>query len=165
LQMRHALLPILVGMSAMSSIAEAAPRNHVVGTWRMVAAEIERDGKVVPAYGQRPSGMLIFAPDMHYVEVLTDGDLPRFASNLRGQGTDEENRTAMATSIGMFGSYTVDENGDFTGDRVEGSTFPNWVGSVRTQKDIRIVVNGDQMTNYFTRPDGTKITIIFERAK
>lgn len=165
MKMRHVLFPILVGLSAMSSIAEAAPRNQVVGTWRMVSAEIERDGKVVPAYGQRPSGMLIFAPDMHYVEVLTDGNVPHFASAVRGQGTDAENRIAMATSIGMFGSYTVDENGEFTGDRVEGSTFPNWVGSVRTQKDIRIVVNGNQMTNYFTRPDGTKINIIFERAK
>jgi hypothetical protein len=44
---------------------------------------------------------------MHYVEVLTDSDLPRFASEVRGQGTDDENRAAMARSIGMFGTYTL----------------------------------------------------------
>ena len=149
----------------MTNAAGASPRNQVVGTWRMVSAQIDRDGKSVPAYGQRPNGMLIFAPDMHYVEVLTDGDVPRFASNARGGGTDAENRIAMAASIGMFGTYTVDEDGAFTGDRVEGSTFPNWIGDVRTQRDIRIVVDGDRMTEHFTRPDGTKIIIVLERVR
>jgi hypothetical protein len=63
----------------------------------------------------------------------------------------------------MFGTYTVDENGEFSGDRVEGSTFPNWIGSVRTRQDLRIVVDQDRMTENFIRPDGTKITIIFQR--
>ena len=134
----------------MSSAVKAAPHNQVLGTWRMVAAEIDRDGKHEPAYGQRPSGLLIFAPDMHYVEVLTDGDVPRFASNVRGQGTDEENRTAMSKSIGMFGTYTVDEKGELSGNRVEGSTFPNWIGDVRTRKELHIVVDGDRMTENFT---------------
>ncbi|MBW4594145.1 MAG: lipocalin-like domain-containing protein [Brasilonema angustatum HA4187-MV1] len=149
----------------MSSAAEAAPRNKVVGTWRMVSAEIEKPSGNEPAYGKHPSGLLIFAPDMHYVEVLTDGDVPRFKSDVRGQGTDEENRIAMAKNIGMFGTYTVDENGEFTGDRVEGSTFPNWIGDVRTRKDLRIVVEGGRMTENFTRPDGTKIVIVFERVR
>lgn len=70
---------------------------------------------------------------------------------------------AMATNIGMFGTYTVDEQGEFSGNRVEGATFPNWVGDVRTRDDLRITVDGDRMTENFTRPDGTRITIIFER--
>ena len=46
-------------------------------------------------------------------------DTPRFASNARGGGTDTENRDAMARNIGFFGTYTVDENGAFSGNRVE----------------------------------------------
>lgn len=129
----------------------------------MVSAQTERDGRTEPAYGDRPSGMLSFTADMHYVEVLTDSTVRPFASEVRGAGTDEENREAMAASIGMFGTYTVDENGHFSGNRVEGATFPNWVGDIRTTRELRIVVDGNRLTENFTRPDGTKITIVFER--
>ncbi|MDA2892617.1 lipocalin-like domain-containing protein [Mycolicibacterium sp. BiH015] len=142
---------------------EPSPRNHVEGTWRMVSAQVERNGQFTPAYGERPNGMLTFTADMRFVEVLTDSSVPRFASDARGEGTDAENRAAMAGSIGLFGTYTVDEEGQFSGNRVEGATFPNWVGDVRTTDDLRIVVDGDRMTENFTRPDGTEIVIVFER--
>jgi hypothetical protein len=163
--MRSALLSILLGVCVMSGATAAASRNRVLGTWQMVSAQIDRDGKSEPAYGRTPSGLLSFTPNMHYIEVLTDADIPRFASELRGQGTDAENRIVMATNIGMFGTYTVDEKGEFSGDRVEGSTFPNWIGNVRTRKELRIIVDGDQMTEHFQRPDGTKITIVLGRVR
>nr|WP_264001983.1 lipocalin-like domain-containing protein [Mycolicibacterium bacteremicum] len=148
------------------SCATAPPsRNDVVGTWRMISAQTERNGHVEPAYGEKPNGMLVFTTDMRYVEVLTDSSVPPFASPVRGEGTDQENRAAMAGSIGMFGTYTVDGDGRFSGNRVEGATFPNWVGDIRTTEDLRIVVEGDRMTENFTRPDGTRITITFERVK
>jgi len=131
----------------------------------MISAQTERNGRTEPAYGEQPSGMLAFTPDMRYVEVLTDSSLPPFASEVRGAGTDQENRAAMAGSIGMFGTYTVDAEGRFSGNRVEGATFPNWVGDVRTTDDLRIVVEGDRMIENFTRPDGTRITIAFERVR
>lgn len=131
----------------------------------MVSAQMERNGRTEPAYGEQPSGMLAFTSDMRYVEVLTDASVPPFASEVRGEGTDQENRAAMAGGIGMFGTYTVDADGRFSGNRVEGSTFPNWVGDVRSSDDLRIVVDGDRMSENFTRPDGTRITIAFERVK
>ncbi|MET0290080.1 MAG: lipocalin-like domain-containing protein [Pseudoxanthomonas sp.] len=131
----------------------------------MVSAEIERDGRPVPAYGARPNGLLVFTADMHYIEILSDGDTPRFASEERGQGTDEENRIAMSRNIGMFGSYTVDESGEFSGNRVEGATFPNWIGNVRTRNELQMTVFGDRMVERFTRPGGAKVTIIFQRVK
>jgi hypothetical protein len=165
MSLRPLLLCVALGALVAGAAAQDAPPNQVVGTWRMVSAEIERDGAKVPAYGPRPNGLLIFSPDMRYVEVLTDGDAPRFASDARGQGTDAENRRAMAVSIGMFGTYTVDAAGRFSGNRVEGSTFPNWVGAVRTREDLRIDVEGDRMSESFTRPDGTRIAIVFERVR
>jgi hypothetical protein len=69
----------------------------------------------------------------------------------------------MGGSIGWFGTYTVDDNGDLNGDRVEGSTFPNWVGDVRTAKDIRITVDGDRLLESFRRPEGTRIVITWMR--
>lgn len=149
-------------LTAAAARAEPPP-NKVLGTWRMVSAQIEQNGDSRPAYGPRPNGMLVFTPDMNFVEVLTDATLPRFASDVRGKGTAQENQAAMAGGIGFFGTYTVDEKGEFSGNRVDGSTFPNWVGSVRTSRQLRLVVEGDRMTEYFQRPEGARVYIEWER--
>ncbi|WP_315760657.1 lipocalin-like domain-containing protein [Sphingomonas sp. Y38-1Y] len=162
---RTAALAVAIVLGACSVEAPSAKPNQVLGTWRMVSATIDPDGRKAPAYGAQPSGMLVFTPEMRYIEVLTAGGEPPFASNARGEGTDAENRRAMATSIAHFGTYTVDGNGVFTGNRVEGATFPNWVGNVRTRKELTLVVEGDRMTEQFQRPDGTRIAIIFERVR
>ncbi len=70
-------------------VAVATPAlrpNQMVGTWRMVSARIDPQGKNLPAYGVRPNGMLVFTPDLYFIEVLTDADTPRFASGARGGG-------------------------------------------------------------------------------
>ena len=38
---------------------------------------------------------------MHLIGMLTDADVRRFASTVQGQGTDAENRAAMAGSGGF----------------------------------------------------------------
>jgi hypothetical protein len=163
--LRSIFMAVLLGASAVGAHAQVAEANQVVGTWRMVSAQIDPAGRNIPAYGEQPNGMLVFTPDMHFVEVLTDANMPRFASNVRGEGTDAENRAAMSRSIGFFGTYTVDEKGEFSGNRVEGATFPNWVGNARTRKELTLTVSGDQMTEHFQRPDGTRIAIEWERVR
>ncbi len=155
-----------VALSALAEVsANARPLNKVAGTWRMVAAQIDPDGRNLPAYGPKPNGMLVLTEDMHFVEVLSDSTVPQFASSARGNGTDQENRAAMAGAIGSAGTYTVDENGEFSGNKVEVSTFPNWVGSERTRKELTLIVDGDRMTENFQRPEGTRIRITFERVR
>ena len=138
-------------------------QNKVLGTWRMVSAQIDPDGKNQLPYGSAPNGLLSFTADMHFVEVLTDSTLPKFASDERGQGTAQENRAVMDATLGLFGTYSVDENGEFSGNRVTGSTFPNWIGDVRTREQLKMVVTGDRMVETFTRPEGTEIKIVWKR--
>lgn len=164
MSVRPVILALALSFSS-SAFAQTAAENQVVGTWRMISATIDPGGKNIPAYGENPDGLLVFTPDMHFVEVLTDADIPRFASTARGEGTNDENRMAMSRNIGFFGSYTVDEKGEFSGNRVEGATFPNWVGSVRTRDDLTLVVAGDRMTEHFRRPEGTEIRIEWQRVK
>jgi hypothetical protein len=109
--------------------------------------------------------MLVFTPDMHFVEVLNDPRVPKFASDARNEGTAEENAAAMAGAIGFYGTYTVDEKGEFSGNTVLGSTFPNWIGDVLTRDRLQLVVDGDTMRETFTRPEGREITIEWERIK
>jgi hypothetical protein len=164
---KRALTIAAAMLSAWSAHAQPAsqPSNEIVGTWRMISARLFDNGRETLPYGPRPAGMLVFTPDMHFVEVLTDPSVPRFASDQRGRGTDAENRRAMAGSIGFFGTYSVDDKGRFSGNRVEGSTFSNWVGGVRTTRELTMVVEGDRLFETFTRPDGGRLRAEFRRAR
>lgn len=162
---RPAILALALGVSSAPAAPQAVADNQVIGTWKLVSATIDPGGQDIPAYGKNPNGLLVFTPDMHFSAVITDADTPRFASDARGEGTDDENRMAISRNIGFFGTYTVDENGEFSGNRVEGATFPNWVGSVRTRDDLTLVVTGDRMTENFRRPEGTDIRIEWQRIK
>ncbi|SDY05005.1 Lipocalin-like domain-containing protein [Pseudomonas sp. NFACC08-1] len=166
MSLKNTVLAIVavVAFSALST-AFAGKENALVGTWRMVSATVESQGSRSDAYGPDPHGWLVFTPELTFVEVLTDPRVPAFRSNVRGEGTDEENRAAMAGSIGFFGRYTVDRNGEFTGNTVEGSTFPNWVGAVRTRDDLQLKVDGNRMVEDFRRPDGAKVHIVWERVR
>ena len=141
----------------------AASPNQVAGTWRIVSATAEADGKVFQPYGPQPRGKLTFTEDLHFVEFIFDPAIPAIASNERGRGTDEENRAILAGSFALYGRYTVDSHGAFSGNTVEGSSFPNWIGDVRTTKELTMTVEGSRMTEEFQRPGGAKVTIIWER--
>ncbi|WP_245512250.1 lipocalin-like domain-containing protein [Rhizobium leguminosarum] len=99
MSIRPVILALAFSISS-SAFAQTA-ENQVAGTWRMMSATIDPGGKNIAAYGEKPNGLLVFTPDMHFVEVLTDAEIPRFASNVRGEGTDDENRMAMSRSIGF----------------------------------------------------------------
>jgi hypothetical protein len=63
--------------------AVAEPLNRVLGTWRMVSAQIDPDGKNLPAYGPAPNSLLVFTADMHVVEVPYSRRHPRRYRALR----------------------------------------------------------------------------------
>jgi hypothetical protein len=110
--------------------------------------------------------MLVFTPDTHFIEVLDDPRVPKLAINARDKGTAEENAAAaMAGAIGFYGTYTVDTNGEFSGNKVLGSTFPNWIGDLRTRERLQLTVDGDKMSETFTRPEGLKLVIEWQRVE
>lgn len=156
---------VLMAAAALPIAAQASAQslNRVAGTWRIIAATVEVNGKTSLPYGPHPEGKLVFTSDLHFVEFIRDPRIPRFRSNERGGGTDEENRAVMAGTLALYGRYTVDADGKFSGNTVEGSSFPNWIGDVRTTKELRMEVEGNRMTEHFQRPGGAKVTIIWER--
>jgi hypothetical protein len=58
---------------------------------------------------------------------LAAGDRPNFVSADPAGGNDAERVAAFATYIAYWGTYEVD--GDTVVHRLEGSLFPNWVGT------------------------------------
>jgi hypothetical protein len=145
--------------------APAGAKNQVLGIWKPLSVQIDPEGINVPAYGPNPAGRLVFTENMQYLEVLHDPGIPKFKSHVRGQGTPEENQAAIVGSIAFYGQYTVDERGEFNGNRVDGSTFPNMIGNVLTRADLTLVVTGDTMTENFQSPDGTQIRILWARVR
>ncbi len=140
------------------------PNNPYLGTWRLMSATLSKDGVSQPTFGESPLGLLSFTEDMHFVEVLMDSAAPAVASGQMGQGTDEENRALAMKTLGIFGTYEVGMDGTFVGNRVQGCTFPNWIGDVRTQKDITLQVHGNQLVEKFHQPGGATVDIVWERA-
>lgn len=110
------------------SVGVAQTANDLVGTWINVSsANIQQDGSKTDVFGPHGRGIAMFANNGRFVIVNIDPDVPKFASNNRARGTDDENRAAIRGGIALYGTYWVGNKTIFF--KVEGSTYPNWTGT------------------------------------
>ncbi len=139
---RIALLTTMTLASlTLPSIAAAQSAKDIVGTWTLIAAEnTAPDGKKTPGFGTKPTGMLVFTKDGHFIYLYTRGDLPKVASNSRATTTPQEGAEISQGSIATYGTYTVTDT--TLKVKVDHSTFPNWNGAEQTRT---IVITGDEM--------------------
>lgn len=155
---------LAVGL-ALSTPSFAAGKNVVAGTWIMVSAQADPNGGNKPLFGTHPNGLLIFTADLRFADVLINPDVPRFASSDRAEGTEAENKAVVASDLALYGTYTVDEQGNFATEHVIASIFPNWNGLGRDTSTITETVEGDTMTERLQDPGGPQIVIVWKRAK
>lgn len=155
--------PLAGALLMVTSAAMAESPNRVLGTWQMVSSKLDPDGANRDVMGPTPSGFLIFTRDMTFAVVVRDPTIQNFASPDRAKATAAENKAAMAGGLGLFGTYTVDAEGNFASEHVIGSTFPNWSGLDRTTSSLREVVSGDTMTEYLEDPGAPKIRIVWKK--
>ncbi|GGA97730.1 lipocalin-like domain-containing protein [Puia dinghuensis] len=139
-------------------------KNNVVGCWKLIAGYLDNHGKRIDILGPHPGGMIIFTEDFHFMVIVHNPDIPKFVSGDRSNGTPEEYKTAVTSSLGIYGTYTVDENGDFLGQQVLGSTFPNMNGTSRGRNEITEKVEGNKMVENLRIADGISINIVWQRA-
>jgi hypothetical protein len=137
MKLLHALTAMLA-LSLGTATAMAQPgktlQEQLVGTWNFVIAEITTsDGRKTLPFGDRPKGMLIFTASGHFSQVHVAGDLPRIASNNRLAGSPEDNKAIVHGSLALFGTYSVDEAKRTVTFKIEGSTFPNQLGTSQTR--------------------------------
>jgi hypothetical protein len=113
-----------------TSVAAVAQQAALVGTWTIVVSDtIMPDGTRVPTFGPNPDGAVTFDAGGRYSLQIIRSNLPKFASNNRLQGTPDENKSIVHGLITHIGTYSVDGNSIVF--RVEGSSFPNWSGTVQ----------------------------------
>ena len=117
--------------------------KQIQGSWILVSNTNEQDGKKSDLLGPNPRGFLVFTPEGRFSLIMVRASLPKFASNNRLKGTDEENKAVVKGSVAMFGTYkVVSEKENKVIVHVDGGTFPNWDG-----KDLprTITVSRDEL--------------------
>jgi len=169
------LLPVIASVALLISVAgkttnssdkiKNMKKNNVAGCWKLVSGYLENHGKRLDILGPHPGGMVIFTEDLHFIVVVNNPDIPKFVSGDRSNGTAEEYKTAVTSSLGVYGTYTIDENGDFLEQHVLGSTFQNMNGSSRGRNELTEKVDGNRMMENLQIADGVSINIVWQRTQ
>ena len=118
-------------------------RDQLVGTWRLVSFVYElANGAEIPAYGERPLGLLVYDANGFMTAQIMNPDRPRFVSGDRRTGTLDELHAAVEGYIAYFGTYEVDEAEGIVTHRELGDLFPNAVG---TRQKRFFSLDGDRL--------------------
>ncbi|KAL8952983.1 MAG: hypothetical protein Q9222_001134 [Ikaeria aurantiellina] len=140
--------------------------NRVVGSWRIVSATTTNaTGIPVQAYGPNPVGFLIFAEDFVFAETIINPDIPRLPNDDRAGGSLEDYVAIARGAIGNSGTYSVDGDGAFTGDRIVASTFPNFVGRRWSTDALNVTASssGSELMERFVPGPDSLIEITWRR--
>ena len=142
------------GLALMAANAVAQSAKDLVGSWTIVS---------VDGYGPNPKGSLIFDANGRYSLQLMRSDQPKYASNNRTQGTPAEYKSTVEGNLSYFGTYAV--SGTDLILHVEGSTFPNWIGT--DQKRVNLSLTGDDLKYTNTAPSGggAVLPLVWKRVK
>ena len=118
-------------------------KEQVMGTWKLISLEYRRaDGEVFYPMGANAVGWISYSAEGRMAVQIMKPDRPRFSTSDFLGGTMEEKLAAYEGYIAYLGTYTVDENEGYVVHHVEGSLFPNWIGSA--QKRF-FTVEGDRL--------------------
>ena len=139
-------------------------KNNVAGRWNLISGFLDSHGQRLDILGPKPSGMLILTEDLHFMVIVHNPEIPNFVSGDRSKGTPEEYKTAVTNSLGVYGTYTIDDHGDFLEQHVLGSTFQNMNGTSRGRNELTEKVEGNVMTEHLRIANGVTVNLLWQRA-
>ncbi|HEY0334106.1 MAG TPA: lipocalin-like domain-containing protein [Stenotrophomonas sp.] len=147
------MLAMLAGL-AMRDSAVAAPPFPLQGTWTLVAADKRLPGgTVAPDYGDAPKGRLIVDGKGRYSLQIFKSERVRFATDSKANGSTDEFKSAVLGSSTHYGVVTIDDQAHLLVFSIEGSSFPNWEGTVQKRQ---YNLNGQELTYQVpARADGS----------
>jgi hypothetical protein len=133
---------LCLGAALPTGPAVAQTAKELVGTWSIVSnVNVRPDGSKVDLFGPNPKAMVMFDGNGHFVIDQVNPDIPKFKSNNRAQGTPEENKAVVQGSLSYHGTYSVADK--ILTFKIEGSSFPNWLGT--DQKRTITSFTGDEL--------------------
>ena len=135
--MKHltgAMLAMLAGLAA-RDMPEPAPPSPLHGTWTLVAADkLLPGGARARDYGERPIGRLIVDAAGRYSLQILKSERLRFATDSKGDGSSDEFKSAVMGSSTHYGTIAIDGTAGQLVFSIEGSSFPNWEGTVQRRR-------------------------------
>jgi Lipocalin-like domain len=140
-------------------------KEQIIGTWSFVSAlDVKQDGTKSDRWGQNPKGILVFDSNGHYSLTIMRSDLPKFAAKTADQGNADENKAVLQGMITHFGTYSLNEADKTLTTRIEGSSFPNLVGTEQKRTIASLTADELKYTNPATAT-GTRAEASWKRAK
>ena len=146
----------------------AQPANgaaqRIVGTWQLMTRTVTRaDGTAIvdPVLGSKPSGRLIYdAAGGMSLQMMRPAR--KEAISKQANARDAANPRVVLGYDSYFGRYTVDEKAGTVTHHVEGSLFPEDLGSDWVRP---FTLEGDTLTLRLTSADGLTRTLVFQRKR
>lgn len=128
------LFALLAGLAAREA-QPATPAFPLQGTWTLVAADkILPDGSTTRDYGANPKGRLLVDAHGRYSLQIFKSERLRFARDSKADGTVDEFASAVMGSSTHYGTMTLDEPARTLVFTIEGSSFPNWEGTIQRRQ-------------------------------
>jgi hypothetical protein len=126
-------------------------KGSLTGTWKLISITSEKDGKVAEPWGASPHGILVLDPTGRFSQIQMRSDRPKYASNNRLKGTDEENKATAQGVLAYYGTYTADEKNGVLAFSIEASSFPNQNGTANKRP---FVIEGSDLVTINPAPAG-----------
>jgi hypothetical protein len=154
---------VFIGLAFHPAIAFTQDAQ-LVGTWKLVAADVVRpDGSTAADYGASPRGLAVFTTAGQYVVEIYRAERTRFAINDRSRGTPEEYKDAALSLSTHFGRYTVDQAKGTITFSITSASFPNLDGTTQVRP---FTLQGDSLAwRVPPRPDGSVPVSRFVRVR
>ncbi len=133
---------IFAALLLITSQAQAADKDRIVGTWKLVSVvyEDQTTKEHTPVLGEHPRGYQIATPEGRWIALVTaDGrPVPK---------TDEDRAKALRTMIAYSGRYRVEDGKVIT--KVEVAWNEAWVGG----EQVRLLrFEGDDLLHIESPP-------------
>lgn len=107
---------------------------QLVGTWQFISlVGKSSEGEVYHPYGKNLFGMLMYDSKGYMSMLLMNPDRPKFASGDMMKGTLEEIKAAFEGFDAYCGTYIIDAEKSQVTHNLQGSKFPNWVGTAQVR--------------------------------
>jgi hypothetical protein len=115
----------------------------LLGVWRLVSWEAhDATGAITYPLGEDAIGQISYDASGRMSAQLMRQHQARFASEDWQQASEQEKAAAWGGYFGYFGTYTIDERVGTVTHHIEGSWFPNLIG---TQQIRYYHFEGDQL--------------------
>lgn len=98
---------------------------EITGTWVLESwRRFDANGGVSAPFGEKPEGMLIYAPDGNMAVMMVPRERPRLDTDDPLGGCESERARAYSSCLAYVGRYHRD--GETVVHELEASLFPNW---------------------------------------